>query len=101
MWLPTFADPDYELEAGPDLAHGADLDVDEAHGERDFADHVFGDIGRHLRRTLWPRDPDIAVRRERLAQVLQVPDELRAFRDKDVHGFEGRLRLAYDGRAFR
>src|SRR6478672_10966307 len=47
-----------ELEAGPRLVDGGDLDVDEAGGECHLADDVLGHVGRHPRGLLGPADPD-------------------------------------------
>src|SRR5262245_6569344 len=39
--------PDDQLKAGPDLVHGADLDVHQAERQRERPDGVLGDVGGH------------------------------------------------------
>ena len=73
-----------KLEAGPDRIDGADFDVNVAHGERDGADDVFGDIGGDTRGALWPRDPHGDLGSEGGAQGGEGLVEVGGLRDEGV-----------------
>src|SRR5262245_60403315 len=90
-----------QLEAGPHLGHGADLDVHEAERQRERADRVLGDVRGDARGFLRPGDPDgrlrvqlAAVGGERLRELFlplrEVVDDVgaaaRARRDPGAVG---------------
>src|SRR5947208_1949182 len=76
-----------DSEAGPDVADGAHLVVDEAKREEHIAHRVLGDVGRHLARLLRPRDPQTAVDVERLQQRGHLLLEVGAPRvERHDHG---------------
>src|SRR5262245_446335 len=56
-----------QLQAGPCVVDGADLDVDEPERQRGGANHILGDVGRDAGRFLRPRHPHHAAGRNRLA----------------------------------
>ena len=93
---------DDQLEAGPDVVDGADLDVDQAEGERMAADVVLADLAAHAGSTFRPRHPDHPVRgdlphrrRQRVRQLAlgareQVPQiDVRAKAGRDRHTVRG------------
>src|ERR1044071_7782991 len=58
----------YELEAGPRVIHGSDLDVNQSNGKGNFAYCVLRHIRGHTRCLFGPRDPQCPVRLERLEE---------------------------------
>ena len=83
---------DHQLQAGPDRVDGADLDVDEAAGERERADDVLGQRGRDAStpasaRTPRSSRPARAVR----ARPVSARGERRPVALEDVDEVEGAL----------
>jgi hypothetical protein len=91
----VFADD--ELEAGPGVVHGADLDVDQAEGEGFGADGVFGDVGGDFRGFLGPRDPDGAGGREGMPGAGELGGEIGAGGDEQVRHLEAGLGCFEEG----
>ena len=84
--LASLPAPD-EPEARPRRVDRRDLRVDEPERKRDLADDVLGHVGRHLRRTLRPRDPEHAVGEDRRPELLDPRLEIEPLRreaDDDV-----------------
>src|SRR4051794_27822505 len=48
----------HQLQPRPDVVDRTDLHVDQMHRQRNLADDVLGDVGRHFRGALGPADPD-------------------------------------------
>src|SRR5207248_2968220 len=72
----------YELEAGPDLVHRADLDVHETRLEADLAHDVIVEVGFDFGRALGPGHPEHPVaseeegeQREHLLQIRPLLGE--------------------------
>jgi hypothetical protein len=90
----AFGFANHELEAGPDLVDGADLDIHEAEREGFSADGVFGDVGVDVRGFFGPGDPEDASGREELAESGESYGEVGTAGDEDVGHFEAGLRRA-------
>lgn len=88
---------DDELEAGPGVVDGADVHVDEAEGEGDFANDVLGDIGRDLRGLLGPGDPDDGGGPELFAAGGERFGEGGALGGEDVNEVDGGPRASRRG----
>src|SRR5262245_38557629 len=73
-----------ELQAGPRLVYGADLDVHQAGGEADAADVGLGDVGRDTGGLLRPGDPQRARGRELGGQPGEILLEGLGGRDKQL-----------------
>lgn len=77
--------PNDQLEPGPYVGDGADLDVDQAVGKGDVPDGVFRNIGRHLGGFLGPRNPDGGIDVHRGACGGECALQTCAFRAEDVN----------------
>src|SRR5215217_6467356 len=88
-----------ELEARPDLVHRADLDINIAHRQRDIANDVFGDVGRHPGRFFRPRYPDHPVWLELVAVARQLLLQLIAAHREDVDDVGGLCKLCIESNA--
>src|ERR1700679_3129870 len=95
--LPPLALADDQLEAGPNLADGADLDVHEPHREGNVSNRILGDVGLDLRGLLGPRDPDEPRGLEGLAQDSEALREVGSPRHEDVRGGDRVLALGREG----
>ena len=71
-----------EPQARPGLVDRADLVVDQPDRERELADDVLGQVGRHARRPLRPGDPQPAGRVDRLRERLAGGARARRARAK-------------------
>src|SRR5262249_51826612 len=92
---------DHELEAGPDLVDGADLDIDQAVRKCGLAHQGFGHIRRDAGGLLRPRRPDHAVRRDRLTKEAQSCGEAFGFGGEEMDYVERRLGRLRDGHTVR
>src|SRR5215213_7783230 len=99
---------DDELQTRPNLIHSTNLDIDIANWQRNIANGVFGDVGRHSGRFLRPRYPDhpiwselVAVARQQLLKLIpsnhEDLDDVGGFRKlcAQLDAFRQRLKQRY------
>src|SRR5688572_28964899 len=82
-----------ELQPGPHVIDGTDLDVDEAERQSHLSNDVLRDVGRHVRGLLRPRHPDRGARAESFSVGSEGARKLGLLRAEHVVDVLGLLDL--------